>query len=113
MSWAYGVFVFVEVGKGSLLLDIKVKSFQQRWMGAGGLQEGDTGGDASACDENSIIIERDTLILLNCKRGGMSSIKNIGYSVHSPSITINGMLAWIKLSLLGRRLQKVCASCLG
>ena len=42
----------------------------------GGGSDGDIGGDTSADDENSIYIEKDTLILLNCKRGATNSIEN-------------------------------------
>lgn len=75
----------------------------------GGLKEGATGvtgGDISAGDETSIYIERDTLILLSYKEVVLAAMTVIGYHVHSPSIAINGMLAWIKLCLMGRRLQK-------
>ncbi len=65
--------------KGSLLFDTKVKSFQQRWMGAGNKalrQRNANLVDGAVCDDvNSIHIERDSLITLNCKRGGVSSIE--------------------------------------
>ncbi len=63
--------------KGSLLFDTKVKSFQQWWMRAGNkiARQGNPHLTGAVCDVNLIYIERDSLILLQCKNG-VSSIES-------------------------------------
>ena len=67
----------------------------------------------AVCDVNLIYIERDSLILLNCKRGGVSSIESYCvlysfmkyYNKWYPADLDEGAL-----SLPGRRVQAWCVS---
>ena len=68
-----------EGDKGSTSFDTKTKSFQQRWFRKRGNGNGNDRDEKKASTEDdsaSIYIERDSLISLNCQRGGASSVEH-------------------------------------
>ena len=108
---AMGLFDLGRLEKGSLLFDTRQKSFQQCWMGSTAKKDvhkqcdadGGPGGDGY------ILIKRDHLISLFCKRGDITTIENYRVLCPFTKYCINWYICVDDIKFVWKRVPKsVC-----